>query len=139
VPGSSDLPVLSLTKLEAPIKAHFSFLEIQHIGSTSCCGCDFPNIMFQNGGWPSLEDTEVDDEQAAGDLLNREGLVGILQSTGDSTVELYGVWDGNFAEVPMAFEDISLETILKPDFRFKERGFYKVHLNDELVTPRYQM
>jgi len=87
--------------------------------------------MFQSGDWYIFEDSAVDEEQAASDLLYREGLVAILRSSGNSAVELYGIWDGNFAEVPMAIEDISLETILKPDFRFKERGFYKVRLNLE--------
>jgi hypothetical protein len=126
---SQDLPVESLTEHDAAVKTHFTNPEVQFIGSTSGCGCDFPNIMFQNGDWPFLEDSEIDEEQTASDRMNREGLVSILRSTGDSFVELYGMWDGDFAEAPRAFEDISLETILKPGFHFKERGFYKVRLN----------
>jgi len=85
--------------------------------------------MFQNGDWPFLEDSEVDEEQAASDLRNREGLARVLRSSEEPVIELYGIWDGDFSEAPQAFEEISLETILKPDFRFKERGFYQVRLN----------
>lgn len=87
--------------------------------------------MFQNDDWPFFEDAEVDEERAASDLLNREGLVAILRSSGNSAVELYGIWDGDFDEAPKAFEDIDLETILNSNFRFKERGFYKVRLNSK--------
>jgi hypothetical protein len=47
-----DLPVKALTEHETPITAHFSKPEVQNIGSTSDCGCDFPHVMFQNGDWP---------------------------------------------------------------------------------------
>jgi hypothetical protein len=127
--GSFDLPVEPLCEREAPIRSHFRNPEVQSIGSTSGCGCDFPHVMFQNGDWPFLEDSEVDEEQAASDLRNREGLARVLRSSEEPVIELYGIWDGDFSEAPQAFEEISLETILKPDFRFKERGFYQVRLN----------
>ncbi|WP_263349927.1 hypothetical protein [Acidicapsa acidisoli] len=123
------MPVASLTERDVAVKAHFTNPEVQFIGSTSGCGCDFPHVVFQGGDWYFFEDSEIDEEQAASDLLNREGLVGVLQSTRDSMIELYGMWDGDFADAPRIFEDISLETILKSDFRFKERGFYRVHLH----------
>ncbi len=127
--GSFDLPVESLTEQEAPIKYHFNNPEIQFIGSTSGCGCDFPYLIFQGGGWPSIDDLEVDREQSESDRVNREGLVRILRSAGDPTIELYGIWDGDFDKAPAAFEDISLEAILGQGFCFKERGFYRVRLN----------
>lgn len=123
------MPVESLSEREVAIKSHFSNPEVQFIGSTSGCGCDFPNIMFQGGDWPFIEDSEVDEEQSASNRVNREGLVNVLRANGDSAIELYGIWDGDFDKAPEAFEEISLETILKPDFRFKERGFYRVRLN----------
>ncbi len=43
-------------------------------------------------------------------------------------MELYGIWEGHFGETPKIYETISLETILNPDFRFKEQGFYKVRM-----------
>lgn len=104
--GSPRLPVEPLTARDATVKAHFSNPEIQFIGSTSGCGCDFPHVMFQGGDWPYYEDPEIEPEVAASDRLNCEGLVSLLQSTGDSIIELYGIWDGDFAEDPKAFETI---------------------------------
>ena len=76
-----------------------------------------------------VEDAEVDEEEAQSDRVNREGLVRILRDAGEPTVELYGIWDGDFDEAPEAFEEVSFEMILNPEFRFKERGFYRVHSN----------
>jgi hypothetical protein len=126
--GSPRLPVESVAERDAAIKAHFSNPEIQFVGSTSGCGCDFPHVMFQNGGWPYYEDLESEPEEATSDCLNRERLVSLLRSAQDPVVELYGVWDGDFAEAPKAFETIQVEMILNEDFRFKERGFYRVHM-----------
>jgi hypothetical protein len=126
--GSSQLPVKPLAAHDATVKAHFSNPEVQFIGSTSGCGCDFPYVIFQNGGWPYYEDPEDEAEAAASNRLNCEGLVNLLRSTGDSIVELYGIWEGHFGETPKIYETISLETILNPDFRFKEQGFYKVRM-----------
>jgi hypothetical protein len=61
-----------------------------------------------------------------------EALVALLRTTGEETVELYGVWDGNFANTPRAREDVSLENLLVADFHFKEGGFYRVSLESEL-------
>jgi hypothetical protein len=125
-----DLSVKPLTERERPVAAHFSKPQVQYIGSTSDCGCDFPSVMFQNGEWPWWDDDEVDLEKEASDRYNREGLVALLKQTGEETVELYGVWDGNFdfTTPPVVREEISVDTILQRDFRFKERGFYTVLL-----------
>jgi hypothetical protein len=53
-----------------------------------------------------------------------------LRNSGEKTVELYGMWDGDFAEVPKARESISLQKLLHPDFRFKEQGFYMVNMEE---------
>ena len=75
-----------------------------------------------------MEDSEIDEGQVASDRVNREGLVNILRASGESAVELYGIWAGDFDKAPEAFEEIPLEAILKPEFHFKERGFYRVNL-----------
>lgn len=125
-----DLSVKSLTERESPIAAHFSKPQIQYIGSTSDCGCDFPHVMFQSGGWPWFDDDEPEPEREASDLYNRERLVALLRETGEPSVELYGVWDGNFefTTQPAIREEISVEAILERAFRFKEQGFYVVTL-----------
>jgi len=125
-----DISVKPLTERESAITAHFSTPEVQYIGSTSDCGCDFPHVMFQNGGWPWFDYDEPDPEQQANDRYNRQALVNVLRATGEQTVELYGVWDGDFdfKTPPAVREEIVLDTILDPAFRFKERGFYVVRL-----------
>lgn len=128
-----ELSVRTLTERESPIAAHFSKPEIKYIGSTSGCGCDFPHVMFQNGDWPWFEDDaedELDRQRKASEQHNRESLVTLLQRTGEPTVELYGVWDGNFdfRTPPASREEILVEVILDPTFRFKELGFYVVRL-----------
>lgn len=127
-----DLSVSSLTERESPIKAHFSKPEVQYIGSTSGCGCDFPHAIFQSGGWPWFDDDDEDDaEQEASDKYNREALAALLQASGERTVELYGVWDGDFAKPPEAREEVFVKTLVEPNFRFKERGFYVVRLESD--------
>lgn len=129
-----DLSVESLTERDAGIKRHFSSPAVQYVGSTSGCGCDFPHAIFQSGGWPEIEfnrDAEKDELEIAKDASNRQNcaaLVALLQTTGDKVVELYGVWDGDFAKVPQARENISVERLLEPGFCLKEQGFYKVCL-----------
>jgi hypothetical protein len=122
-----DLCVASLTERDASIKGHFSKPEVQYVGSTAGCGCDFPNVNLHKGEWPFCE-LESDPKRDASDRYNRKALAALLQESGDVTVEHYGVWDGDFAETPRASEEISLQRILDSDFRFKERGFYRVNL-----------
>lgn len=124
-----DLTVEALTEHESPIAAHFSKPTVQCIGSTSRCGCDFPHVMFQNGDWPWFDDGKHDPESESRAHHNREGLVKLLKTTGEQMVELYGVWDGNFATTPAAREEIALTAILDASFRFKEQGFYVVRLS----------
>lgn len=131
---SPDISVGALREQEAQVTKHFSLPEVQNIGSTSCCGCDFPWVMFQNGGWPTSEDQDNDEELTASELVNRTALVGLLRTIQNDAVELYGVWAGDYAKEPQSREKIPLKRILDSDFRFKERGFYEVMLGLE-VSP----
>jgi hypothetical protein len=129
---STALAVASLTDRDAPIKMHFSSPEVQYIGSTSRCGCDFPHAILQGEEWPTyFLDREEDPTKLASDRFNREALVSLLKKTDENRVELYGVWDGNFLEPPKARENITLERILDSDFWFKEQGFYTVTMGNE--------
>ena len=119
-----DICVESLTERDETAKQYFTLPEVQYIGSTSGCGCDFPHVMFQNGEWPILEE-EKDLEWQASDRKNREGLFSVLRSTKEKTIELYGVWNGDFSE-PQAREEVFLKELLDEDFYFKEQGFYMV-------------
>jgi hypothetical protein len=90
--------------------------------------------MFQGGDWPYFEDPDSDPEQVVLERLNCQRLVSLLEKTGDSSVELYGAWDGGnggLDSAPEAHETIRLEAILEPGFRFKERGFYTVLISSQ--------
>jgi hypothetical protein len=129
------ISVESLTERDTPIRQHFRNPEVQYIGSTSGCGCDFPHATLQNGQWPELEipeDVEKDELDIArglSDHHNREALVNLLRTSGNKMIELYGVGDGDFATPPKAQEDISVDKLLDPHFHFKEQGFYRVYLD----------
>jgi hypothetical protein len=85
-------------------------------------------VDLQNGEWPIIEDNENDPEWEATVTRNRKSLVALLQRTGENTVELYGVWDGDFDKEPKVRESLSVERILDPNFWFKEQGFYVVEI-----------
>jgi hypothetical protein len=124
--ASPDISVVDLNEDEIAVKAYFSMPEAQYIGSTSHCGCDFPHLMFQNGGWASPWE-EKDPEQVASDRQNQEALVTALRQTAEVAVELYGVWSGDFSE-PKSREEILITDLLNPNCYFKEQGFYRVRL-----------
>ena len=129
-PGIS---VKSLSEREEPIRKHFSKPEVQYVGSTSGCGCDFGSVMFQNGGWPWWDDGEVDPGQERREQQSRQGLVAQLRATGEEIIELYGIWDGDFDfnTPPQIREEVTLDSLLDRDFRFKEQGFYAVRINSQ--------
>lgn len=121
-----DISVESLKDGEEGIKAHFSLPEVQNIGSTSCCGCDFPFAILQNGGWPETECRETDENVDASDRFNLEALGALLQKLDEGIIELYGIWSGDFDAKPEIREQISFEELHDSKFCFKERGFYTV-------------
>jgi len=123
-----DLSVVSLDQIDGQIRQHFTQPEVQYIGSTTGCGCGFPSVMEQNGGWPFWEDPDEirDPDDIAEDLFNREGLVRLLRNTGEDVIELYGIWADSHGEPPHVHEEIGVSEILRPDFQFKEFGFYRV-------------
>jgi hypothetical protein len=122
--SAPNISVVSLTEHDAPIKVHFKSLEIQCIGSTSGCGCDFPHVLLQNGEWPTFDSDDA--ERVATFAQNRNALAALLRNTADETIELYGLWWGDFAKEPLAYEDIPFLRILEPDFLFRERVLYRV-------------
>lgn len=122
-----NVHVEPLTEREGPLRVHFSRPEVQCIGSTSGCGCDFPHAILQNGEWPTyFLERETDAKALASSLFNRQGLVELLRASGEKTIELYGIGDGDFIESPKVQENINVQRILDSDFFFKEQGFYTV-------------
>ena len=119
-----DISVAPLNEHHALIKAHFKSPEVQQIGSASGCGCDFPHVLLQNAEWPIFD--YDDTERVATFGQNRNALAALLRTTGERTIELYGLWWGNFAKQPAAYEDSPFLRILEPDFLFREQVFYRV-------------
>ena len=120
------LSVLPLNEEEEPVRPHFSMPEVQCIGSTSGCGCDFPHLMLQNGEWPYY-DPEPDAERGATHHQIMEALAGLLRATGERLVEFYGIWAGCTGS-PEVREEVPLAALLDAGFHFKEQGFYTVYL-----------
>jgi len=93
--------------------------------------------MFQSGGWPELE-FQADEEEDELDLAretnhrqNCEALVALLRTSEEKAVEIYGVWDGDFAAAPKSWESITIDRLIDPHFCFKEKGFYRVYAQAE--------
>lgn len=123
--ANPDLSVKPLSNRNGAISRYFGKPSVQYIGSTSHCGCDFPHLMRQGEDWPAPYDKTM--EEAASARVNQEALVSLLRDTGETFVELYGIWSGDFSE-PQIREQLELKQLLDPDFYFKEQGFYKVLL-----------
>jgi hypothetical protein len=127
-----DLCVKPLDEHDAAILTYFSSPEVQYIGSTSGCGCDFPHVTLARGEWVGYPEVEVDDlEWEANERTNRELLMTLLRESDEKIIELYGIWrsgDGYLYKPVNVREEIPLTRILEPTFRFKERGFYHVSL-----------
>jgi len=122
-----ELGVWSLRGDEELIRPHFSKPEVQNVGSDTCCGCGFPSIMLNKSDWPWWDGC-LKPDQIESDRENREALVGLLRSSGEKSVELYGIWSDKCAEEPKAVEEISLDQMLDSSFRFKEQCFYRVSI-----------
>jgi len=136
---SKEAPYLwvrSLVENEEPVRGHFASPEVQYIGSSSSCGCDFPHAIFQNGYWPEAEFRQEgqDEEYEASCRANQEALADLLVSIDENYVELYGIWAGDESKKPLKEEQISLESIRSPGFCLKEGGFYVVEIKPSLVT-----
>jgi hypothetical protein len=127
---SRGLSVDPLGECDTHVNAHFSLPEVQRIGSTAGCGCDFPHVTLTKGDWVGYSEVVVDNPAwEAAERLNRASLVALLNGTGEKTIELYGIWeDGEPESSVNVREEISVKRILDPDFRFKEQGFYTVNL-----------
>lgn len=98
--SAPDISVASLTEHDALIRTHFKSPEVQSIGSTAGCGCDFPHVLLQNGEWPAFDFNDT--ERVATFGQNRRALATLLRDTGENNMELYGLWWGNFAKEPLA-------------------------------------
>jgi hypothetical protein len=131
VPWDKDAPAISVQDVlesEKSIFEYFSSPHVQFIGSTCGCGCDFPYITEQRGEWPWWEGLALEPEQQTIEELNRRRIADLLRSTDEEWIELYGIWmGGSSIRPPSIREEIDLDRLTDPTFRFKENGFLRVH------------
>ncbi len=116
--GARELSVQVLSDRESPVASHFSMPYLQYVGSSAGCGCSFPHSL--DATW--FEEEEVDENEA----FNRKELVELLHRSGEPSVEIYGMWDGDFATPPLSRESVEAADILNKNFHFVEQGFYVV-------------
>ena len=110
------------------VTGHFSKPFVQYVGSSSGCGCNFPFWTDDQGEPnPTFEDRNA--EQIAIERTNSGELAELLRHSGETSVELYGVWSGNELIAPKGRQDIPLDTITGPTFRFREFVLYNVSIS----------
>ncbi len=122
-----DVWVRSLVESELSMRSHFSKTQVQYVGSTAGCGCDFPHVLLQKEQWVVVDND--DQEQRKKNRYNTQALATLLKKSGEKVVEIYGIWAGNGGKPPRAVQEFPIGAILQPDFRFKEYGFYRVQID----------
>lgn len=119
--------VSEISAREAAVRAQFSKPKIRCVGSHTMCGCGFRSLNRQpDGGHLPLEYAVVEDpEKCAAD---HAALASYLRERllYDPDVELYAVWDGEWAEDCESRTTVTADEVASPDFFFLERGFYRV-------------
>ena len=55
------LSVDPVDQRDAQIISYFNLPEVQRIGSTAGCGCDFPHVTLTKGAWVGYLEVVVDD------------------------------------------------------------------------------
>jgi hypothetical protein len=121
-----DVCVGELSEDERKVSLHFSKPVVQQICSTAGCGCDFPSWSVYNKEPPDPTYEERDEEQIVVECKNTQRLADLLRSSGQFSVELYGVWVGNESLASRGQEQISLDRICERSFRFREQVLYSV-------------
>src|ERR1039458_6310069 len=96
--------VCDLKESDSWVRSILTKREIQYIGSTTCCGCAFPSVMHQNGGWPYWLDPLKDAEEIASDQRECKELCHLLSQLDEDEIEIYGVWARNEGKGPLIRE-----------------------------------
>ena len=116
------------------VAKHFSKAQTKYLGSDQGCGCGFRHVTLQNGGWP--EEWNIgrnpDYDGSEEEPIHQElyDFISALLSSNQS-IELYGCWDGDFADPFEHSEEIDFERLLDRTFFFRERGFYTVTKSEQ--------
>lgn len=111
-----------------PVRMHFSLPDIAYLGSDVNCGCGFRHLSFQGGGWPEEYLVEAGTMETEGTQKNHQELHAVLIDAlrHSGVVELYGCWDGDYAEKTEGVCDIEPDAIVAERFFFRERVLYRV-------------
>ncbi|MBX3426751.1 MAG: hypothetical protein KF688_13810 [Pirellulales bacterium] len=119
-----------LTDHDKAVTNQFSLPFVTYVGSDLQCGCGFRNAEFANGNLTAYEFYgKVPDEDIA-KQLNHDKLHALLSRLPtNADLELFGCWDGDFAQPAEKSEKLPLSEILDQTFYFRDRYLYRVTLN----------
>jgi len=118
-----------LDEHDRPVVRHFEKPFVKYMGSDQGCGCGFrqagPNTA-EWGNWIPKDEEDLEEEQVNHRPLHSL-LSGLLEK--EAEIELFGCWNGDYAEPSNGCLIISPATILDKKFHFSERRCYVVTPN----------
>ncbi len=117
-----------LTAHDQTMRHQFKLSEVAYVGSDNQCGCGFRHATYQQGEWPEEWEANAPDYDPSDTQPNHLALAAFLRShcAGEPFVELFGVWDGDYAKTPKGHLEVQLERLADPKFFFRERVHYRV-------------
>ena len=121
--------VAELSEEDSCVSFHFSLPFISYIGSDHGCGCGFKHAILHNEKWmPVIEENTIENENQN---QNQRLLFNYIKNylSDQEFIEIYGCWDGDFAENTKVRMEVQLFELLSTDFYFLERGLYIVQIN----------
>ncbi len=110
------------------VRWHFTLPVLSYLGSDTGCSCGYRNITFQNGGWGAEWFYQNDPDWIGGNQNNHDALAAYLRRLLEMEpfVELYGCWEGEWAEPELHRGEATPDLMADPKFVFRSRGFYLV-------------
>lgn len=115
-----------LNEHDGRVVEHFKKAFVKYVGSDQGCGCGFRHVgpnTDEWGKWIPEGEEEPDEEQVNHRQLHSL-LSGLLEK--EAEIELFGCWNGDYAEPSSGSLAISPATILDEKFHFSERRCYLV-------------
>ncbi len=128
---NKDLPAFNISDLSEENKdvlTHFNLPYVSYVGSDESCGCGFKHALRQDGLWLPV----IGSEDSGDGFKNQRQLFDFINDNliDQEFIEIYGCWDGDFAEPSEDKQEIELNDLLDPEFYFKERGLYIVKIKN---------
>jgi hypothetical protein len=131
-PEAPALNTQELDEYTKPVKDKFTLLHVTYVGSDQGCGCGFRYVPFgqdfegceliYSEGVETQNRTQHNHQQLRDYLLQ--------EFKGESFVELYGCWSGEENEAASSNGEIPLDRLAEPTFSLRERGLYRIILNE---------